>query len=128
MTGETKTVYVVVDDAPVRESLCRLLRAVGLVVETFASAVDFLNAAPPAQGACLVLDLQMPGMSGLELLECVAFRERALPVVVITGDADQETELRALDAGALVVLQKPLELQTLLEAVQRALGPDGERR
>ena len=110
------TVYIIDDDADVRTSLSRFLRSLGFAVETFASASDYLDSEPPAHPACLLLDLHMPGMTGLELLIRLTGSERNLPAIVMTGGADDETERRALCAGALAILRKPLELRALLEA------------
>ena len=90
------TVYIIDDDADVRTSLSRFLRSLGFAVETFASASDYLDSEPPAHPACLLLDLHMPGMTGLELLIRLTGSERNLPAIVVTGGADDETERRAL--------------------------------
>ena len=113
--------FVVDDDASVRTALDSLFRSVGLVVRSFGSAQDFLSE-PPADGpACLVLDVRLPGMSGLDLQRQLAERDVALPVVVITGHGDIPMTVRAMRAGAVEFLPKPFRDQDLLDAVQQAL-------
>lgn len=114
------TIFVIDDDESVRKALRRLLRSVGMTVQTFASAEDFLNAVLPPPD-CLVLDMRMPGgLSGLELQQLLARGGPTIPIVFITGHEDQPTRCQAMAAGAIDFLQKPFDDQLLLEAVTRA--------
>ncbi len=114
-------VLVVDDDASVRKSLNRLIRAAGYDVETLDGAVAYLERAVQPPPACLVLDVRMPGMSGLDLLKCVAGTPRGLPIVFISGHGDEDLRAQAIDAGAVEVLYKPLDETTLLAAIDQAL-------
>lgn len=122
------TVYVVDDDYDVRESLSMLLRSMGLRAAAFASAGEFLGAAGADPEGCLVADVRMPGMSGLELQEELARRGVLLPVIVITGHADVPMAVTAMKGGAVDFLEKPFSDQTLLDRVHGALRLDAERR
>ncbi len=115
------TVYVVDDDYDVRESLCMLLRSLGMRAAAFASAGEFLGAAGPDPEGCLVADVRMPGMSGLELQQELARRGIPLPVIVITGHGDVPTAVTAMKGGAVDFLQKPFSDQALLDRVHGAL-------
>jgi len=115
-------VFVVDDDYAVRRSLARLFRAAGYNVETFASADDFLSYGRRGARACLILDVRMPGFSGLELQRQLAEAGSRLPIIFITAFADEETEARARDAGAAAFQAKPLDEDVLLAAVRDALG------
>ena len=115
-------VLVVDDDASVRKSLRRLIRAAGYDVETLEDAAAYLERAAERPPACLILDIRMPGMSGLDLLRVVAGTPRALPIVLISGHGDEEVRAQALDAGAVDVLYKPLDETTLLAAIDQALA------
>jgi two-component system, LuxR family, response regulator FixJ len=116
-----RRVYVVDDDAAVRRALSGLLRAADLEVETFANPLVFLDAAPALpRGGCLLLDVRMPGMDGLELQARLAQLEIALPVIIMTGQADVPTAVRAMKAGAFEFLEKPFDDEQLLEAVNAA--------
>jgi two-component system response regulator FixJ len=114
-------VHVVDDEAPIRESLALLLRSVGLASRTYASAAEFLEAWQPAPDACLVVDVRMPGMSGLELQEALQERKASLPTIIITGHGDVSMAVRAMKAGASDFIEKPFNDQVLLDAVNRAL-------
>jgi RNA polymerase sigma factor (sigma-70 family) len=127
MSGQ-QTVYVVDDDAAMRKSLRWLVESVGLKVETFSSATEFLEVAKPTMQGCLILDVRMPGMSGLDLQEQLALRHVMLPVVVITGHADVPMAVRALKGGAYDFIEKPFNDQVLLERVHRALEQGTEDR
>ena len=118
-------VLVVDDDPSVRKALQRLFRSAAYPVETFASAAEFLAYDVPAGAACLVLDIRMPGISGLDLQQQLAATRPELPIVVITGHADAETRQRALAGGAVAVLYKPFDDQALLDAVARAIVRGG---
>jgi len=119
--GDRPVISVVDDDESLRRSLGNLFRSVGFSVETFASADEFLRSAQRDSTSCLVLDLRMNGMSGLELLRHLAARESRIPVVILTAHGDEETRRRSLDAGAIAFLDKPFHAHALLEAVRGAL-------
>jgi len=117
----TAVVFVVDDDASVRAALGSLLRSVGLDVRLFASAQEFLSEPLGDAPACIVLDVRLPGMSGLDLQGELARRDPALPIIVITGHGDIPMTVRAMRAGAVEFLPKPFRDQDLLDAVQQAL-------
>ena len=114
-------VLVVDDDASVRKSLRRLIRTAGYDVETLEGAAAYLERAAEKPPACLVLDIRMPGMTGLELLRAVAGTARELPIVFISGHGDEDVRAQAIDAGAVEVLDKPLDERTLFAAIDHAL-------
>ena len=118
-------ILVVDDDGPVRKALGRLFRGAGYEVELFTSAEEYLTREPARPPACLVLDMRMPGMGGLALQRVIAGTARGLPIVFVTGHADEDARTQALAAGAIAVLQKPLDEEILLDAVNTALGPTG---
>ncbi len=122
------TVFIVDDDEAVRDSLGWLMKTVGLATEVFASAREFLDRYDPRRPGCLVLDIRMPGMSGLELQEKLTEDAIPLPVVVITGHGDVPLAVRALKGGAVDFIEKPFNDQVLLDAVQRAIALDAGRR
>jgi two-component system response regulator FixJ len=122
------TVFVVDDDQAVRDSLQQLLQAVGLRVQTYASARDFLLAYRPDTPGCLVLDIRMPGMGGLDLQAQLVEQGVQLPIIFLTGHGDVPAAVRALKAGAMDFLQKPVNSQSLLDLVQQAIRRDGEAR
>lgn len=122
------TVFVIDDDPSVRSSQRWLMESVGLKVEIFDSAQAFLDAYTPDRGGCLLLDMRMPGMSGLELLEHLRRIKIALPVIVLTGYGDVQNAVRAMKADALDFLEKPVCDQLLLEQIQRALALDKKQR
>ena len=115
-------VYVVDNDEAVRDSTRALLESRGIEARTYASAQDFLLASPSRRNACMLLDLHMPGMSGLELLEMLRVLGRELPVVAITGRGDFLLMRHAVRAGAAVLLEKPVSAEMLLDALVRALS------
>ena len=115
-------VYVVDDDAPLRRALERLIGSVGLAVQTFATADAFLAYPLPDRPGCVVLDLRMPGTSGLTVQEELARAGSALSILFLTGHADVPTTVRAMKAGAVDFIEKPFNDQTLLDAVHRALA------
>jgi FixJ family two-component response regulator len=117
-------VFVVDDDAPMRESLQNLLRSVGLRVEAFASAQEFLRCTRPDVPSCLVLDVRLPGLSGLELQQRLAEGDMAMPIIFITGHGDIPMTVQAMKAGAVEFLSKPFRDQALLDAIQQALARD----
>ncbi|HXS26689.1 MAG TPA: response regulator transcription factor [Steroidobacteraceae bacterium] len=122
------TVFVVDDDESVRSSLRFLLRSVGLESRAFASAGDFLTAYDPAQPGCLVLDVRMPGMSGLELQQQLNLRGAIIPVIFITGHGDIPMAVEAMQHGAHDFLQKPFRDQDLIDRIQHALEKDAKAR
>lgn len=115
------TVFVVDDDASVRQALAGLIRSVGLKVETFASAQEFLARPPPDIPGCLVLDVSLPGLSGLDLQARMAEIDLEIPIVFITGHGDVPTSVRAMKAGALEFLTKPFSDRDMLEAIAQAI-------
>ena len=115
-------VYIVDDEATIRDSLAMLLRSVGLASRAFTDARAFLAAYEPRPDTCLVADVRMPGMSGIELLETLRARGVRLPIVIITGHGDIAMAVRAMKAGAADFIEKPFHDQTLLDAVHRALA------
>ena len=114
-------VYVVDDDPSVCRALARLLRTAGWSAETFPSADAFLSQSIPARPACLVLDIQLPGPSGLDLQQALARARRDVPIIFLTGHGDVPTSVRAMKAGAVDLLQKPVNDEVLLDCVRRAL-------
>jgi RNA polymerase sigma factor (sigma-70 family) len=121
-------VFIVDDDASVRRSLGRLVRSVGLRGETFASASEFLQDAAADGPSCLVLDVRMPGVSGLALQETLAVAGHRIPIIFITGHGDITMSVRAMKAGAVDFLPKPFNDQDLLEAIQEAIARDQQAR
>jgi FixJ family two-component response regulator len=119
----TPLISVVDDDHSVRESLARLIRSVGFGVQVFGSAEEFLGAPAGRQADCLILDIRMPGMNGLELQRELSVTDRDLPVIFITAHgSDQEVRARALSAGAVDYLLKPLREEEVLKAIDAALS------
>jgi FixJ family two-component response regulator len=117
-------VYVVDDDSSVREAIKSLIRSVGLRVETFGTAQEFLKSARPDAPGCVVLDVRLPGLSGLDLQRELAANGINLPVIFITGHGDIPMSVRAMKAGALEFLTKPFRDQDLLDAILQALERD----
>lgn len=122
------TVYIVDDDAAVRDSLSLLLGVKGFRTACFASAESFLASHRPGEAGCLLLDVRMPGMSGLELQAELASRGDTLPVIIITGHGDVPMARAALKAGAEDFLEKPIDEESLLQAMGTALDRDSQRR
>lgn len=118
------TVFVVEDDEAVRKLMRTLLHSVGLNAATFASAQEFLTNYHPHQGGCLVLDVRMPGMSGLELQQLLNMRGAILPVIFVSGHGDIPMAVEAMQHGAFDFLPKPFRDQDLIDRVQRALDKD----
>jgi two-component system, LuxR family, response regulator FixJ len=116
-----RVVSVVDDDVSLRRSLRNLLSSVGFEVETFESAEAFLASDSRERAACLVLDLRMPGMGGLDLLSHLAATGSRLPVIVLTAHGDDDARRRSLDAGAVAFLIKPFQSAALLDAIQRVV-------
>jgi len=115
------TVFVVDDDASIREAVGSLIRSVGLRAEMFSSAKDFLQKLRPEAPACLVLDVRLPGLSGLELQRDLVADNNPLPIIFITGHGDIPMTVRAMKAGAIEFLPKPFRDQELLDAIHQAL-------
>jgi FixJ family two-component response regulator len=121
-------VFVVDDDLSVREALSSLFRSVGLRVESFDSAAEFLNTNPPMAPSCLVLDVRLPGLSGLDFQIELAKANMHIPIVFITGHGDIPMTVKAMKAGAVEFLTKPFRDQDMLDAVQLAFARDRARR
>ncbi len=115
------TVYVVEDNAPVRDSLVALLESEGFEASAFASGEAFLAHYHPGGGACILMDLELPGKTGLDLLETLAAREHHLPIFVITGNADLRLRAQALDLGAAAVFVKPSDPTLLIATIRDAV-------
>jgi FixJ family two-component response regulator len=125
--SENATVYVVDDDAAARESVVALVSLKGMQAKGFASAEDFLAQHDPNATGCLVADVRMTGMSGLDLLEELQARNSSLPVVVITGYADVPMAVRAMQMGAVTFLEKPCQEQELWQGIRQALDREQEQ-
>jgi FixJ family two-component response regulator len=117
-------VFVVDDDPAVREALSGLIRSLGLRVKTFASAAEFLRQKPPAEPSCLVLDVGLPGLSGMDLQRELAASNRPFPIIFITGQGDIPMSVRAMKAGAVEFLTKPFGEHELLDSIRQALMRD----
>ena len=118
----TQVVCVVDDDESLRRLVRNLLSSVGFRVETFVSAEEFLESAHRANTGCLVLDLRMAGMNGLDLLRHLAATGSRIPVIILTAHGDEEARRRSLEAGAIAFLGKPFRSDALVDAVRTALG------
>jgi FixJ family two-component response regulator len=125
--AQLPTVFIVDDDPSVRKALARLISSVGLRVETFEGAAEFLSRAPVDQHGCLLLDIRMQKMSGLELQARLRPAGIALPVIVVSAHTDVPVTVRAMKAGAIDVLTKPFQDHALLDAVQGAIAADEVR-
>jgi RNA polymerase sigma factor (sigma-70 family) len=128
MTESRPTIFIVDDDPSVRQSTELLLKSVGFNVKTFVSAQDFLKANLQEGLGCLILDVRMPGMSGLDLQEKLVSSKTPLPVIFITGHGTVPMSVRAMKAGAVDFLQKPFEEQDFLDAINRAITRQRERK
>ena len=124
MSNSQGTVFVVDDDPSMRKALARLCQSAGLKVKAFASAGEFLEAGAPESPACLVLDVSLPGLSGLDLQAELARRNIQTPIVFITGHGDIPTSVRAMKAGAVDFLTKPFQNRDLIAVIRDALGKD----
>ena len=122
------TVFVVDDDPAMRDSLCWLLQSVDLHVETYPSADAFLAAYDAGRPGCLVLDVRMPGMSGLNLQDELRARHIRLPIIMLSGHAEVPTAVRALKAGAIDFMEKPFSDELLLDRIRQAIDLDREQR
>jgi RNA polymerase sigma factor (sigma-70 family) len=119
---------VIDDDQAMRNSLKWLIESVGVPVESFASADEFLAQYYPGRAGCLVLDVRMPGMSGLELLEYLAEKSMHIPAVMITGHGDVPMAVRAMKSGAIDFIEKPFNDEALLDAIRRAIAFEEQQR
>jgi FixJ family two-component response regulator len=127
MADANSTVLVVDDDPALRASVGNLLRSLGLNAQVFASIADFLKSVPPEGPSCLVLDVRLPGHSGLDLQRELAAANRALPIIFITGHGDIPMSVEAMKGGAIEFLTKPFRDQDLLDAIQLGLSRDRAR-
>jgi len=128
MTPGAPVVFVVDDDSSVRDSLRRLITSVGFNVEVFPTAQAFLKARRPDGPGCLVLDVRLPGLSGLDLQRELADTDAALPIIFLTGHGDIPMSVRAMKAGAIEFLTKPFREQDLLDAIRAAIERDRAMR
>jgi FixJ family two-component response regulator len=128
MVESDATVFVVDDDAGVRDAVAALIRSAGLKAQTFASAQDFLGRPPPNGPSCLVLDVRLPGLTGLDLQSRMVELNLDIPIVFITGHGDVPTSVRAMKAGALEFLTKPFRDEDLLGAIAKAIERHRESR
>jgi FixJ family two-component response regulator len=128
MPDSKPTVLVIDDDPDLRASVGRLLRSIGLEVDLFATISDFLKSAPKEGPTCLVLDVRLPGQSGLDLQRKLASANKDLPIIFITGHGDISMSVQAMKGGAIEFLTKPFRDQELLDAIQLGLSRDRARR
>jgi len=128
MDDANPSVLVIDDDPEFRDSVARLLRTIGLHTRQFSSVLDFLKADPPEGPTCIVLDVRMPGRSGLELQRELTAANRQVPIIFITAHADVPMTVQAMKGGALEFLTKPFRDQDLLDAVEAGLARDRARR
>ena len=128
MSDANSTILVIDDDPDVRASVGRLLRSLGIEVRLFASIADFLGSDPPDGPTCLVLDIRLPGQSGLDLQRELAATNRELPIIFITGHGDIPMSVQAMKGGAIEFLTKPFRDQDLLDAIQLGLSRNREWR
>jgi len=128
MTDAKPTVLVIDDDPDLRASIARLLRSLHMDVQLFASISDFLNSGPPRGPTCLVLDVRLPGQSGLDLQRELVAAQRELPIIFITGHGDIPMTVQAMKGGAIEFLTKPFRDQDLLDAIQIGHARDRARR
>jgi FixJ family two-component response regulator len=128
MSAANATVLVIDDDSELRASVGRLLRSLGIDARLFGSIADFLTSDPPDCPACLVLDVRLPGQSGLDLQRELAAANREIPIIFVTGYGDIPMSVRAMKAGAIEFLTKPFRDQDLLDAIQLGLARDRVRR
>ena len=124
----TPIIHVVDDDLSFRTAVTRLLRATKYQVRNYASAAQFLDSDPSADPGCILLDLRMPGVNGLDLQQSLAQMEERLPIIFLTGHGDVPASVRAMKAGAVDFLTKPVRREVLLRAVENAVGLDAKAR
>src|SRR6516165_5869736 len=125
---EEPLVFAVDDDPSMREALARLFRSIGMRAQIFASAQDFLKFKRPDAPACLVLDVRLPGLGGLDLQRELGAGDRAIPIIFITGHGDIPMSVEAMKAGAVEFLTKPFRDQALLDAIHQAIQRDCANR
>ena len=128
MTEETPTVFIIDDDPSARKGLSRLVRAAGMSVEVYGSALEFLERKHYDGYGCILLDVKMPGLNGLELQEELAKADYSLPIIFISGHADVPEAARAMKKGAVDFLTKPVDRDHLLESISESLARDRENR
>jgi len=128
LSAETPVVFVVDDDRSVRDSLRRLITSLGMTVEVFPTAQEFLAAPRGEAPACLILDVRLPGLSGLDLQQELARTNATLPIIFLTGHGDIPMSVRAMKAGAIEFLTKPFREQDLLDAIRQAIDRDRAAR
>ena len=128
MKNKPETVYIIDDEQDVRDGFQMLLKSIGLTVETYASAVDFLEHYQLDWSGCILVDIRMPGMSGIELQRKLNAMGAPIPVIVISGHADVPTAVRVIQEGAVDLLEKPVGEQELLDKVQAAIDNGREMR
>jgi len=128
MSDKNQTVYVVEDDEAVRDSLQLMLRSAGLSVATYGNANDFLDDWNESMAGCIVLDIRMPGMDGMELQKHLNERHSLLPIIFVTGHGDVPMAVEAMKHGAVEFIQKPYREEELLDKIQRALEKDADQR
>jgi RNA polymerase sigma factor (sigma-70 family) len=128
MSAPSSMVYIIDDDASVRDALGRLVRSVGLAVETFGSTQEFLQSRRPAAASCMVLDVRLPGKSGIDFHRELVASGSGIPVIFITAHGDIPMSVQAMKAGAIEFLPKPFRDQDLLDAINIALEKDRVRR
>lgn len=128
MTKIDSIVYVIDDDSSIREAITNLIRSVGMSVQAFGSAKEFMASSRPNAPACLVLDVRMPGLSGLDLQRELTDAGISIPIIFITGHGDIPMSVRAMKAGAVEFLTKPFRDQDLLDAIAQAIDRDRELR
>jgi FixJ family two-component response regulator len=128
MSDPSPVIFVVDDDASIRDALTSLIRSVGLSVETFGSAREFLTRQPSDAPGCLVLDVRLPGLSGLDLQRELAAAQITMPIIFITGHGDIPMTVQAMKAGAVEFLTKPFRDQELLDAIAQAIRRDRVER
>lgn len=128
MTTPSPAVFIVDDDPSARSGLTRLVRVAGFATESFRSAADFLAAGRSDEPGCIILDVQMPGMTGPELQEALAQLDCGLPIIFLSAHGDVPTTANAMKKGAVDFLTKPVDRDDLLAAIERALTADAERR
>jgi FixJ family two-component response regulator len=128
VTNQRPTIFVVDDDSAVRDALKLLLRSVGQSVETYGAGTEFLESYSEDRPGCLVLDIRMPGMSGLELQQKLNEKHSILPIIFITGHGDVPMAVEAMQAGAVDFIQKPFRDQDLIDRINQALEKDTSNR
>lgn len=128
MSTEEATIFIIDDDAAVRDSLAVLLSTTGLKVETYGSGEAFLDAWNPMQTGCILLDIRMPGISGLELLERLNASKNHIPVVIITGHGDVKIAVKAMKLGAVDFIEKPFKYEVIIGSIHDALQREEQDR